>query len=377
MQSFSQFIAANVDKIVDDFERFARTSGPSAANLDAEELRDHAKVVLQAIAADMATFQSGPAQDDKSKGEAVNAAFSQVLETGRTHAQHRFEQGFLLPQMVSEYRALRASVIRRWNQEIQVAQPEQLAELTRFNEAIDEALTEAVVWYAAQLEHSRNLLIGVLAHDLRGPLGAVSMSAMYLLRADRLKDEDLRAVARIASSSAKMAGYVNDLLDFARTLLGGGLPLTRTSLDFASLCEEMVDELRAANPAATIKLEVNGFPTGSWDGPRLTQLLSNLVINAIIHGDSAHPVNVTLAEVEGDCVLEVHNAGRTIPKAALAMLFQPHVSGTAAPAGNLASSGLGLGLYIARSIAVAHGGTIDVKSADDEGTTFTVRLPSG
>ena len=143
MTTFSQFILQHIDGVVDEFEAFARTTGPSAEHLPSKELQDHARIVLEAVAADMATPQSSSTQHEKAQGHA-NTSFSRVRETACKHAQHRFEQEFTLPQMVSEYRALRASVIRRWTQQLGVADADHLAELTRFGEAIDEGLTEAI-----------------------------------------------------------------------------------------------------------------------------------------------------------------------------------------------------------------------------------------
>jgi signal transduction histidine kinase len=374
--TFARFIEQQVDAIVDEFEAFARTSGPTVTPLSSKELRDHAKVILQAIAADMATAQSQASQHEKSEGHATNGAFSRVGQTARQHAQHRFQQGFTLPQMVSEYRALRACVIRLWVSQRPASGSDPVSELTRFGEAVDEGLTEAIAWYSKRLEDSRNLLIGILAHDLRSPLGAVRMSAAYLLRTDRLQDGELRAATRIATSAAHMVRYVNDLLDFTQTLLGASLPVARAPLDLALLCEEVVDELRAAHPTAWVTVDVQAAPCGSWDGPRLSQLLSNLVTNAIVHGDAQQPVAVVVARADGLATVAVHNQGEPIAVGDVANLFQPLMQEQRTSRRH-GSSGLGLGLYIAREIALAHGGTLQVVSEAESGTTFTARLPLG
>lgn len=376
MSKFGHFIAENVDAIVDDFEAFARTAAPSAAKLSAKELRDHAKVVLKAVAADMQTAQTMRAQKLKAMGDEVEDGFSRVKETSRMHAKHRFEQGFSLLEMLSEYRALRASVIHRWTSQLPDADHDEVLELTRFGEAIDEGLTEAIGWYSRKLEDSRNLLIGVLAHDLRSPLSAVRLSAEYLLRSDRLGDADLRAATRIASSSTRMAGYVSDLLDFAQTLLGASLTIVRAPVDLTTLCQDVVDELCAAHPTAVVKLENDGHLSGQWDAARLSQMLSNLVTNAIIHGAADRPVTVRVTAADGAAVLAVQNEGAPIPPDQLATLFQPLRQSSSAPL-RPGSSGMGLGLYIAREIAVAHGGSIEVTSEAATGTIFTVRLPLG
>lgn len=374
MSTFGRFIVANVDAIVDDFEAFARGAAPAAALLGSAELRDHAKLVLQAVAADMDTDQSMLEQRAKADGDAEASTFSRIQESSRMHAKHRFEQGFTLPEMLSEYRALRASVIHRWTTHLSGTDHKELSELTRFGEAIDEGLTEALGWYSKRLEDSRNLLIGVLAHDLRGPLSAVRMSADYLLRADRLADADLRAVTRIVSSSSRMANYVSDLLDFAQTLLGAGLAIARVPVDLAALCHDVVDEVRAAHPTANLCLETVDRLQGDWDPARLSQLLSNLLTNAIIHGETARPVTVRLLEEDTDALLTVHNEGEPIPPDQVPTLFQP-LRQTRSQEHRSGSSGMGLGLYIAREIALAHGGSIALTSDAEAGTLFAVRLP--
>ncbi|MBA3597716.1 MAG: HAMP domain-containing histidine kinase [Methylibium sp.] len=375
MSTFGRFIIENIDEIVEEFMEFARTTSPAAAQLEPQALRDHSKVVLEAVAQDMDTVQSGESKHQKSLGAADEAVFSHVKRTAQLHAQHRFDQAFSLLEMVSEYRALRAAVIRRWTEALGSADATQLGELTRFGEAMDEGMTEAISWYFRRLEESRNLLIGVLGHDLRSPLGAVGMSAEYLLRSDRLQGNELRAVARIMSSSKRMGGYVNDLLDFAQTLLGEGLSISRAPVDLAALCQDVAEEVRAAHPSATVLVEALGHPSGQWDDARLSQLVSNLVTNAILHGDSLKPVTVMLTEADGAASLTVHNEGAPIPEGELPRLFQPLMQARTGPEQNGGSSGLGLGLYIARVIAVAHWGTISVESTAEAGTSFTVRLP--
>lgn len=375
MSTFGHFIAEHVDAIVDDFEAFARMAGPCSENLDSQALRDHAKVVLEAVAADIETVQTSEAQHLKATGRLTGELLSKIRQTSRLHATHRFEQGFTLPEMVSEYRALRASVIQRWMSHRSSSSHKELLELSRFGEAIDEGLTEAVSWYSSRLEDSRNLLIGVLAHDLRSPLSAVQLSANYLLRSDRLLDGDLRAATRIAASAARMAGYIYDLLDFTRTLLGASLPIVRSTVDLRTLCEDVVDEVRAAHPTATVNLQASDNPRGQWDAGRLVQMLTNLIANAIIHGAADRPVSIQVAESEEGAIVTVQNEGEPIPPDRLPTLFLPLQQSSLPPSGQLGSSGMGLGLYIARQIAVAHGGTIDVASEVSVGTTFTVRLP--
>jgi signal transduction histidine kinase len=375
MPTFAQYIAKNIDAVVDEFAAFARGSGGAAEKLSRQELEDHSRIILEAVAADMATAQSASDQHEKSVGNAANAEYSAVKETACMHAQHRFDQGFTLPQMVSEYRALRAAVIRRWTAEPTCASDE-IRELVRFGEAIDEGMTAALSWYSERLEQSRNLLIGIMAHDLRGPLSAVKMSAEYLLRTDRLNAGEMRAAVRIVSSTDRMSGYVKDLLDFARTLMGAELPIARVPVSLVEVCEDVADEVRAAFPNAMVQVDILASPVGMWESGRLAQLLGNLAGNAIIHGNPAVPVTITLSQDGVKARIDVHNAGEPISAEELPHLFEPLMKGSGSRERRRAgSSGLGLGLYIAREIAVAHGGTLEVTSDAEQGTTFSVKLP--
>ncbi len=222
-------------------------------------------------------------------------------------------------------------------------------------------------------EEVRELFIGVLAHDLTNPLTAILSTADLILRRGKLPDVEYKATARIASSAARALRMIDQLLDFTRSRLDGGLPIHRGAADLARICRQMLEETRSAHPERELLLETTGDCSGAWDGDRLAQLVGNLVSNAIDHGDSGTPVR-TRAIDEGDIVvLEVSNRGAPIPPDLLPTVFEAFRRRTA---GTAPSRGLGLGLFIAQQIVHAHGGTIEVESsAKDRTTTFTVRLP--
>jgi signal transduction histidine kinase len=213
--------------------------------------------------------------------------------------------------------------------------------------------------------------VGVLGHDLRNPLGAIAYSAQLILQAD----DAPRAVAparRIAHSAARMARMIDQLLDFTRMRLGG-LRLQRGPVSLAEICQDVVDELRGVHGAHRVDLSCRGDAIGAWDPDRLSQLVSNLVANALTHGRQQSAVQVAVDGTDADeVVVEVHNDG-TIPSALLPSIFEPMHAG-AGPRGER-SSGLGLGLFIVQHIARAHGGVVEVASSDERGTTFRVALP--
>src|SRR5688572_16471447 len=175
--TLSQFIRDNIEAILMEWEQFATTI-PSAAGMDTRALRNDAKKILLAIALDMETAQNGEEQWIKSKGLKVRSGDKDTDAT--THASGRFIDGFSLNEMVSEYRALRASVIRLWLAQPTAETKDRLFELIRFDEGIDEALTESIRRFADQLNHSRELFMGMLGHDLRTPLQVILQSSRML-----------------------------------------------------------------------------------------------------------------------------------------------------------------------------------------------------
>ena len=198
--TLAESITRNVDDIVGEWEHFARTTIPPAVDLSPEELRDHARVLLLAIAADLQKAQGDADQHDKSRGDLPNNS-PEITKTAHLHAEHRFVQRFTLDQMLSEVRALRASVLRRWLDECTHFALETVEELVRFGEAMDQALTEAVAFFGAKVDQSRGLLLGALGHDIRTPLGAIRMSGQLLERTKMLDEPQAKAVQRIINSS--------------------------------------------------------------------------------------------------------------------------------------------------------------------------------
>lgn len=369
--TLSNFILENVAAILVEWEQFARTI-PAAAAMDTAALRDHAEAILKAIAHDIAQPQSDAQQKAKSQGK---GSVERTDSAAETHSGVRHAEGFSLNDMVSEYRALRASVIRLWIHDMSSADRDTLYQLTRFNEAMDQALSESIARYSSQLDRSRELFLGVLGHDLRTPLGAILNSAEYLLLSNALSGVQTKAVSLISGSGKRLQAMISDLLDVARTRLGAALPLAPKQLDLLPVCRQVLDEENAHHPDHEIRFSTAGDLQGMWDEARLSQMLSNLVENAIRHGAADKPVTVTASGEADHVALQVHNEGVPIPQAARARIFEPLTQAEPDPIDQRKAGGLGLGLYIARAIAQAHGGTIEVESSREQGTTFTARLP--
>ncbi len=368
----SDFIIENLESILQSWEDFARTIPGAGRAMDVAALRDHAEDMLRVIADDLRTAQSADQQIEKSIGNA-----KAVGETAaQTHALVRFDAGFTIDEMVSEYRALRASVLRKWAQQIKSGADFEVEDMTRFNEAIDQALAESVDSYSRTVRASRDVFLGILGHDLRTPLGAIQLGSEVLLLNDSLGAKPIMIASRIFSSAKRASKIVNDLLDFTRSQSGAGIPVRRVETNLAVLCESIVEEVRAYNPEREIVFESVGAVTGWFDPARIEQVFSNLISNALQHGCPASAVNVSLYAEDKHAIFAVHNLGPPIPEEAMGNIYNPMSRHSQYAADDYGShSGLGLGLYIANEIVIAHEGRIDVNSNTDDGTTFTVSLP--
>jgi signal transduction histidine kinase len=219
-----------------------------------------------------------------------------------------------------------------------------------------------------------DLFVSILGHDLRTPLGAITLSAETIVRLP--ESRAVRPAGRILSSADRMTRMIEQILDFARVRQGHGLPLEPREANLGAICQAVVEELQDAHPDAHIHFKPAGDLAGEWDPDRIGQVVSNLVANAVQHGASGRPVEVEADGSAPELVrARVHNEG-SVPAAVLPTLFEAY-KGPAGitPEAKAARTGLGLGLFIVREIARAHGGDITVRSSQAEGTTFEVSLP--
>jgi signal transduction histidine kinase len=367
----SSFILSEINAIVAEWEIFAAAQLPAAAHMGSLALRDHAEQILQTLATDILTAQTRDDQAEKSKGRAprLREAPNTAAEA---HALLRAESGFTINQMAAEYRALRASVLYLWTKQSEpnAVDPQ---EMIRFNEAIDQAVGESVAFFSARIDTERNLLLGMLGHDMRSPLQVIQLTAKYLSNVDA-GTEVATCAARLLRSVSSLEALLDDLLDFNRMKLGLGITISPAAVDLAEAFSAELEQLRVANAGRSIGLEANGDVRGVWDINRLNQLLGNLVVNALKYGAFSSPVKVVLNGLPGEVTFAVHNHGARIERSMLAQIFEPLKRGLDGHLVPGADRSMGLGLYIAREIATAHGGDIAAKSDENE-TVFTVRLP--
>jgi PAS domain S-box-containing protein len=216
-------------------------------------------------------------------------------------------------------------------------------------------------------------LLGIVGHDLRNPLSAILMSAAVLRT--RVTDERaLKPVSRIIQSAERATRITHDLLDLTQARLGGGIPLQRREVDVHELARQVVEEHQASHPTRELRFTQEGEATGLFDGGRLSQVVANLLGNALAYSPADTPVTVHSRGEPDAVLLQVRNAGAPIPEELRAHLFEPFRRGVSGADANPNKS-LGLGLFIVERIVSAHEGRIDCTSSAADGTVFTVRLP--
>ncbi len=372
----SAFIKNNIERISAEWEEFAATLLPDQ-KFSRSVLRDGIVDILSEITRDMNRAQSARAQKDKSEGEPGWAP--DIDEAAERHALARLKMGLSSRQMISEFRALRATVIRLWQEGAVEVDEASLYDLTRFNEAIDQILSEAAARYSEEIERSRDLFLGILGHDLRNPLAAIVGWAELQMR-NKVPANAPALARQIFISAGRMSHMITDLTELTRVRLGDGIVVNRSTGDLRAICASVILEMEAIYPDREFRLTCIEALPGDWDGVLLAQVMSNLLGNAVQHGAADSAITLS-ARREGDWVeLAVHNEGAPIPEALIPRLFDRLFQGAMAEGDDFDQStsvatSLGLGLYIAREIVLAHGGTLDVTSDAAAGTNFTTRMP--
>lgn len=363
----ADYIERNAVSLVDAAEAFAHAHCPDGLHLDRDALRDHLPQILSAIVADLRREQSS--EDEVAKAGGLRDACDGTPSAAQSHGRLRAKAGFDIGQLVAEYRALRASVLRSWTA-MQPASAQSFEDMNRFNQAIDQAIAESVADFAAEVESWRQVFLGVLGHDLRGPLTAIMLTSELLSK--MTADTPLsRQTLRLIDSGKRMSALLDDLLDYSRTSLGMGIRITRSDTDLAAELGDEIDMLHAAWPAISIEFEASPPVEGRFDASRLREALANLVNNAAKYGGPGK-IHIALEMDDGNVVLTVRNAGVTIPEATLASMFEPLRRGAGCPTDDIS---LGLGLFVVREVARAHGGDVSAASSGGE-TTFVMRLPA-
>lgn len=365
------FIRSNESGIVAAWEEFAQTYLPAAAHMDRVALRDHIVGLLRFIANDLETPQTERERSEKAKGQAPKDGGADD-SAAETHADLRFTGGFDTIEMVSEFRALRASVIKLWRAAWD--DPEDIIpDLLRFNESIDQIMTESLSRYTEKLNYAGTLFVGTLVNDVRKSLTTVSDSARTLTN-EKLELEQMQLVSRIEAGASHVDLTVSDLIDAVCIRVGGGVQIRLVPMDMAAAAKEAAKEYEEAHPGRKVMVETVGNLEGKGDRARIQQLLSILIGSRMQHESRTCETTVRAKAGDHEVILSVHSDG-TIPPESVATAFDPL---TRMPDENVVQSGatrLNLGLFIAKGIVTAHGGKIALVSGEKQGTTYTVHLP--
>jgi signal transduction histidine kinase len=370
----SLFIRANMREILTEWTAFARKNEPEDGDMTTLALVDHAEAILTAVALDIDTHQTDQEQYQKSQGEDDPVSSSEETAAA-IHGRLRHASNFSLLQLSSEFRALRATVLRLWLPHVDAMSQVTIYEMVRFNEAIDQALAESIVTYSARAERTRDLFLAVLGHDLRAPLATISLVAS-LLKSPSLVEQTGKHADKLQRSAMLMSAMITDLLGYARLQLGGGMPTVRTAVDVREVCEAATADARAMFPGGAIRLDYSGDLMGSFDRVRLQQLVTNLLINAVQYCTKGTEVVLSVFGGPEAIRLLVQNEGPAISEEDLATIFQPLVQLDAdLPDDVRPRTSLGLGLFVAKETAEAHGGEIAVSSSAADGTVFEVVFP--
>ncbi len=394
----ADFIVANEELILVEWESFARGIWPKGATAEAAELRDDAADILRATAADMQSGQTGAQQAEKSKGASPQRGKGDDLtRASSSHGEGRVTSGFELWAVVAEYRALRASVLRQWRQIERAPDVRDLDDVTRFNESMDQSLTHAVRSYAEQVERDReallaseqasrreaeaanrakDLFLATLSHEMRTPLNAIVGWLSILRHEDaetRHFQEGLKVIERNTTAQVQL---IDDLLDVSR-IVSGKLRVDIQPCELAEVINAGVNVMRTAAEARDITLDVRLDPAASGascDRIRIQQVVWNMVSNAVKFTPKGGQVHVTLSREASSFQIQVSDTGQGISPDLLPHVFDRFRQGNSSMRRRFA--GLGLGLSIVKYIVEAHGGTVEATSpGEGKGSTFTVRLP--
>jgi signal transduction histidine kinase len=350
----ASFLRTEQARIARLWEDEVRAELPSLRGMTRPVLLDH-----------LHEFLDGLADWIEGNTEAAEHAFD-VLVSG--HALQRLGYGVGLETLTREYSKLRMILMRELHELSANASARE--SIVRLHEGMDRAISDAMHRYAMRREEVRERFITILGHDLRDPLATVTISSKMLAANPALEKEHRMIAARIGRACNRMQRMINDVLDFARGHLGGGIPANPSLNDMGEIVKAAADEAVGANPQRAITCDVHGDLRGAFDRDRVHQAITNLIGNAVNHTHDAIEITAFEADDGRAVVTEVTSHGEPIPEDIRRRLFDPFASfDGAAP-----RKGLGLGLYIVQQIALAHGGTCDVRS-DATGNTFSIRWP--
>ncbi len=382
------FIRAEKDLLLADWEAFADELTPGERDLSREELRDFASRLLDSLCAALESEQLDPTRPPAEDAATKPASVAPDLaDASAAHVSDRLMQRFTLNQMAAEYRGLRTSVTRRWLGNLETVGPAELDELSEFHRAVDLSLAVAVDWYDRRLRRAQEELqatdrakdefLATLGHELRNPLAPLR-TGLDLLERARTKPELLDTLRPMMERQfAHLLRLVDDLLDIAR-ISRGDIKLQAVPMDLNAAIEAAIEQvspmIRERRHQLSAELSPAPIPVVG-DFERLTEVVANVLSNACKYSEPACTITVVSAAAEGEAVVRVRDTGYGIPKARLDSIFDlfRQVPEHRAASGG---GGLGIGLALSRRLMDLHGGTIEARSdGEGRGSEFIVKLP--
>jgi signal transduction histidine kinase len=375
----AHFILSEIEPILQEWEAFARTLKPAAIGMDSSELRDHASLMLKFIAEDLGTSQSAEQQFEKSHGRGMRNA----LDSAEDHGIGRLESKFTVEQLFSEYRALRASVLRLWRKTHSAPSTTDVDDIIRFNEAIDQLVAGSVFSFAEAQRKAeenekqrRNQFLAMLAHELRNPLSPISTASLLLKKAEG-KAAIVKTASEVISRQVDhLANLVNDLLDVSRVTRG----LITVKLEPVAIQEIISDAVEQVMPqiqAHHHHLDVTGLPDSivvRADKKRLVQVVTNLLANAAKYTPQGGQLQLKTDLRNDQVVVSVEDNGVGMTPEFIPRAFE--MFSQVEQTSDRTAGGLGLGLALVKNLVELHSGTV-VCSSDGigKGSRFTVYLP--
>lgn len=367
--NFTRFIKTHKEEITNEWVKFAQDNIGCVRDLDQEEVRDHIKQMLDRIVESMETTEPDFEQEKKSKGNQSGAS-----KAANQHGEQRADVGFDIMELSSEFRALRASILRLWEAHSKAKKLEtDFQDMIRFNEAIDELWVVSIKRFDDKVNESKNWFMGILGHDLRNPLAAISGVQSILKLSKNISEKERILIGRSDSSVKRMKELIDNLLELTNLRLGSGMTIKKVQLDLSKQSEKIVQELQLSYPEADLIIETAGPIQGEWDVLRLDQLMTNLITNAIRYGEPGGPVTISTSGKGKEAFLTIHNEGEPMPKRIIDMISSGKYNKTNGDPTKKDS--YGLGLYIVKEIVDGHKGQIKLKSNKKSGTTFKIILP--
>ena len=368
----AHYIKNHKEDITDEWVEFAQENINCVSRLQLEEVRDHIKQMLERIVESMETSETEAQQEIKSKGNKQMS--SGESKAANQHGEQRADKGFDAMELSSEFRALRASVLRLWEANNKVKKQEtDFEDMVRFNEAVDELWLISLERFQFKVDERKNWVMGIVGHDLRNPLAAISGVQSILKLSKNLSEKEKSLLGRAGSSVKRMTELIDNLLELTNLRLGSGMNINKAPVDLSKQSEKIVQEVELGYPEAELILQSPGPVQGEWDVIRLDQLMTNLITNALRHGKPGGPVTINISAEGNEAFFQVHNEGPPVPEKIKDMISKGMITKTNEDHGKKES--YGLGLYIVKQIVDGHKGQIELESNKESGTTFRITLP--